>query len=1105
MKLLTLKLRFLIVFMLIIFSTNGLCQPLIFKKINSGTKADILRIFQNQKQEVFFLTNKIYSFETNKATKLNFPVDGKISLFYPLFANDIWFFENLLTNISVLYHFHDGITENIRSPFANTISCVYFTSEHNALFAGFADMAVYENGIFKMLPPVPTNLNVTRLYSKDCSSFWALCGIGELFFFNGGSYNQVLTGKKIRDFCFADMSNGFLLSDNSLYSITKAGVKLIYTSSDFLHVNKMVLLNDGTIVFCGRKGLILRFKNGKLQHLPNFCTEDLMDIVGTEADNIWISGLDGRLLYSGKKKYPEDTENNDGFSTHKLITYGISTDDEYGVAMDDFNGDEKTDIYAVRIYEQNRLYINNIVTFNKLTGEFIFTEEAARRNASGVINTKNIHAQNELKLGISVADLDNDGDQDIYLCYLNSVNKLLLNNGKGYFRNVSEQKYRACENMNRSNSVAFADVDCDGDLDMFVTNEQGSNRLYENNGTCHFTDITKVSGLSSVGGGMCASFADVNNDGLPDLCVSFWYPTNKLYINETKNGHIRFRDISKLTDISKATPSKSNAVAFADVNNDGFTDLFIANRNTPNKLYINNGTGIFRDKSEEFFDNETFMTNGAVFADFDLDGFQDLYITNVGDNVLYKNIGGKYFQDVTSQFSAELSGYCTGCATGDVDNDGDPDLYVANYVNGNSNLFLNISEKKSYVKIKLHGVRSNNDAIGSKVWLYKSSGKSKNGVLAGYRELNGGSGYASISAKEMIFGIEKGSNYFALIKFPCSSDTLRLNNLLAGNMIEINEIEGVKALYVESRNWIVRFFVDQENQPEIIKYILVILMIVSYNLKLRYSKWNNAVNTWLATGFILLIFIFTNQLLLFEWPSVSYFTPVLIVLGLLVMLHLFIGRILMRRLAQKEKQELREKLSRDLHDDLASTLGSISIYAETLKGLNEPEKHDFKKLSAKIAGLNQSALQSISDIIWMTSPRNDSLQSLVSKTSNYMLEILTDNNINFRSTLDIPDEPIVLKEKLRNDAFLILKEGLHNIIRHAEAKNVVFTAKLIDNHCTIILKDDGVGMRESTKTKKGSHGNGLVNMRKRALESGIDFHLNSNEDSGVEIKLRFKN
>jgi signal transduction histidine kinase len=212
----------------------------------------------------------------------------------------------------------------------------------------------------------------------------------------------------------------------------------------------------------------------------------------------------------------------------------------------------------------------------------------------------------------------------------------------------------------------------------------------------------------------------------------------------------------------------------------------------------------------------------------------------------------------------------------------------------------------------------------------------------------------------------------------------------------------------------------------------------------------------------------------------------------------------MQRLAQKEKLELREKLSRDLHDDLASTLGSISIYSETLKEMKEPAQPEFNRLPVKIAGLTQSALQSISDIIWMTSPRNDSLQSLVSKISNYMLEVLTDNKINFRSSIEIPDEPVILQEKIRNDSFLILKEGLHNILRHALAKNVEFNAVLEGNMCTICLKDDGAGFNDTREVKKGAVGNGLLNMHRRAQESGIAFQIRSVKGAGTEIIMHFK-
>jgi len=106
--------------------------------------------------------------------------------------------------------------------------------------------------------------------------------------------------------------------------------------------------------------------------------------------------------------------------------------------------------------------------------------------------------------------------------------------------------------------------------------------------------------------------------------------------------------------------------------------------------------------------------------------------------------------------------------------------------------------------------------------------------------------------------------------------------------------------------------------------------------------------------------------------------------------------------------------------------------------------------------------------------------------------------------MDIPDDVVSLPEKLRNDAFLILKEALHNIIRHSAAQNVIFSTLFLDNTCTISLKDDGIGMGESSQVKRGSHGNGLINMKRRAQEAEMGFEIHSSQNKGTEIMLRFK-
>lgn len=1097
-------LRLFIITLSLLICTSGYNQPFIFRKINSGTKADILEMKQDNDRGVYFLTDKIYELNGTAWDKHELTATGKINVFCPVASNNLWYSMNQVINTSLLYHSHDGNTQNIRPPFANEISCIHFITGNSGIFASCADIAIYEKGTFSLLPPAPIHSCILKITGSSSSCFCIWSDFGELLIYENGIYKRILDGKYITDFYFKDRSNGFVLAGDELYRVDETGVHMILKARDLKLVRKICLLENGTILMAGANGLVLTYTGNRLISEPVQCKEDLTDIIALDSKNIWICGKNGRLLYSGEKKFPPYVENDHGFSSHKLISWGISTDDEYGVAITDFTGDGNLDIYAVRIFEQNRLYINNLPSNNN--GSFYdgFTEEALQRNASGVAYGSHNTWQNELKLGISAVDIDNDNDQDIYLCYLNSTNKLLLNNGSGFFRNVSDKKNRACSNYKRSNAAAFADIDLDGDLDLFITSEQGSNRLFENDGTGHFTDITQSSGLASTAGGMCASFADVDNDGYPDLCVSFWYPSNKLYINETKQGKIFFRDITSQTDLAKAAPSKSNAVTFADVNNDGFIDLFIANRNSGNKLYLNNGKGGFTDKTMEYFPAENFLTNGVVFADFDLDGFQDLYITNVGESVLYKNMDGKYFKDVTADFGAEISGYCTGCAVGDIDNDGGPDLYVANYINGNSKLFMNVFEIKNFVKFKLHGVISNRDAIGAKIWLYKKTGAQTPAALTGYREMNGGNGYASISAKEMIFGLKQGAKYFALIKFPCSEDTLKVDDIVAGKIFDVSELQGLPALYQITLKSIVRFFKDSENQPEIIKFILIFLLLVFYNLKLRKNASNIVIIRWTASSFIFIIFAFINSFLLFTWPAVSFFIALAISFVLLIILHLYTGRILLKRMAFKERLDLREKLSRDLHDDLASTLGSISIYAGSIESMDILSPKEYKRLSLKVAELAQSALQSIRDIIWMTSPRNDSLQSLIVKTTNYMLEILTDNNITFNPTTEIADDPIILPEAIRNNVFMILKEGLHNIIKHSGSQNVEFTVALKNSQCLISLKDDGVGIKASSGARKSSPGHGLINMQKRSQESGIELIIDSKEGMGTEIMITFK-
>jgi signal transduction histidine kinase len=323
-------------------------------------------------------------------------------------------------------------------------------------------------------------------------------------------------------------------------------------------------------------------------------------------------------------------------------------------------------------------------------------------------------------------------------------------------------------------------------------------------------------------------------------------------------------------------------------------------------------------------------------------------------------------------------------------------------------------------------------------------------------------------------------------------------------MIDVNELNGTHAYVTRAGKEISRFFIDKDNHPEMVKFLLVLSLLILFNIRFQSRAGKIALLQWTVCVIIFLVFIFLNRFFLYQWPSASFFIAPLVALGLMVIFLLIINRIVMQRRAEKERMNLREKLSRDLHDELASTLGSASIYVQKISEMDSNADADFRRLSKKIAGLNESALHSVSDIIWMTSPRNDSLQNLVLKISDNMAELLPEKNIQYMPDFELPDDPVFLAENLRNDLLRIFKEALHNILKHSGASMVNFSVVLRKHSCVFTLTDDGIGMSNSGNQAKSSHGNGLINMKKRALENGIELVIDSSEGRGTQIRMAIR-
>jgi len=231
------------------------------------------------------------------------------------------------------------------------------------------------------------------------------------------------------------------------------------------------------------------------------------------------------------------------------------------------------------------------------------------------------------------------------------------------------------------NGVAFADYDNDGDLDIYVSADP-HDILYRNNGDGTFEDVTAAAGISVRGDGVAVAFGDHDNDGDLDLYVAVNDGWDIFFQND---GDGVFQDITREVKINN--PNRARSATFADFDNDGFLDIYVANENAANILYKNRNGETFQNVAQIMNVAHWGPGRCSVWGDYDNDGDLDLYVTNKGaPNILYRNdvIG---FKDVTEDAGVGGPGDSTGVSFADYDNDGDLDIYVGS--DGQSFLYRN--------------------------------------------------------------------------------------------------------------------------------------------------------------------------------------------------------------------------------------------------------------------------------------------------------------------------------------------------------------------------------------------------------------------------------
>ncbi len=686
----------------------------------------------------------------------------------------------------------------------------------------------------------------------------------------------------------------------------------------------------------------------------------------------------------------------------------------------------------------------------------------------------------------SIADFNKDGLSDIVLLVLkNDVREFLMYKNLGNFKFRLSNEFKLIpelQTLGIRNLLPF-DYDSDGDADLIATSYYGNNNMhgfvvaYQNNYWGDFSTIdTTLKSLTRHWNNKIV-FADLNNDNLDDIYNATFWTQDHILINKGN----KFVDETSLR-LLKQKKTETYNVSFSDYDNDADLDIFTSGSDDFLRVYQNNGNGFFKEVTYKLFDKKLFKnkiyrnTSNLNFGDFNNDGFVDI-ITSIAFadtayTALFINKHGKKFEEEKSIFE-KPNKLLLRSTIADVDNDGDLDIYGT--TRNHNVLWINLLDKNNSIKVRLHGIVSATDALGSKIWIYKHGEINNKQFLLGFKQFGTELlGKSSINSYTIHFGLDTVNVCDVKVLFP-SGRTVVKKNIKAGSSIVINEYSAGAAFLYEIPGDVFRFFDNTENQIYTLLIIfshLFILFGLWYGFNnLRWTVKLTAIFGILNISFFWISLYFSTFL---SVPSARYLVP----LGLTVIITI-IPLILFYWLNKTDKKDItgyNERLLKLMmsfsHGEIAlRNLNSIILFCENLPS-NWKENIEFQnKLNIRFKTFLEMTSVSINEIIELeklTGNQSEELASLeksLNEVKSFIIEFKSNKSIIFEINQNFVNIRKLIK-KFRDNIYARFSscptEIINNVIANYESalnenNIVVEKTKKYPNDIPVLIKGYELG------------------------------------------------